>query len=124
MPNICVVQINVNDMDQAIDFYVDKLGFEIESRQHYPQIVHLKYPHFTLLLYRVANARQVKYPDVAQTMINIETTDLDADLKRLRTSGAEVVHDTPQPCPVGRYAAVRDPAGNVVELLQYEPTSP
>jgi len=38
----------------------------------------------------------------------------------LKRQGVAILHDQPEPCPVGVYAAVRDPAGNVLELIEYK----
>lgn len=122
MPRIAAVQINVDDMDKAVDFYVGLLGFSVESMQHYPQIVKLKASAFSLLLFNVNRPCRLAYPDVAMTLVNIETDDLRSDLERLRRLGVELLHDRPMPCPVGVYAAIRDPAGNVLELLEYGET--
>lgn len=121
MSRICVVQINVTDMDQAIAFYGEALGFQVATRDHYPDIVPLVHPGIPLILYRVDHMAHIDYPHVAQTLINFETPDLAATLQNLKAQGVELIHETPQPCPVGIYAAVRDPFGNVFELLEYQP---
>lgn len=119
MPRICVLQVNVTDLDAAIDFYANKLGFEVGSREHYPHFVKLSNETVPIILYRVENGARPDYPDGAQTIINIETDDLMGSLERLRSEGVELMHDSPQQCPVGVYAGVRDPSGNVVELVEY-----
>jgi len=121
MPKVCVIQINVSDMDQAVDFYCNKLGFEVASRKYYPDIVDLVHEGVPLILNKVANQTQIDYPDVAQTMINIETDDLAPTLNSLKEKGVELIHQTPQKCPVGVYAAFKDPFGNVHELLEFRP---
>lgn len=121
MPRITVLQINVHDMDRAIEFY-ELLGLSVASREHYPQIVKLAHDHvdqMTLLLYRVDRPTKVDYPRESQILFNVETDDLQGALERLRSQGAEVLHETPEACPVGVYGAVRDPSGNVVELIEY-----
>ena len=124
MPRICVVQINVADMDVAVDFYVRKLGFELRSRRSYPKVVELGQEQFTLLLYLVERPARVDYPKEAQILINIETANLEKDLERLRKLNVEVLHSAPVRCPVGTYAAIRDPSGNVLELLEYSADIP
>ena len=47
MPNLCVLSINVSDMDQATRFYCDILGFEI-SRVYDDQIISLKHEGVSL----------------------------------------------------------------------------
>lgn len=121
MPRISVIQINVDNMDDAIEFYSNKLGFPVASKAHYPDIVKLDQEGgVTLLLYRVAKKAQIDYPNVAQTLINVATDDLVGTLERLKKQGVEVLHKKPEPCPVGIYAGVRDPAGNVLELIEYQ----
>ncbi len=120
MPRICVIQINVTDMDRAVDFYSGKLGFPVASREHYPQIVKLQHESVPLLLYKVDREAHVDYPDGAQTLINLETDDLRRDLESLRSQGVDVIQDSPVDCPVGIYAGIRDPFGNVLELVEYQ----
>lgn len=120
MPRISVIQINVDNMDDALEFYSNKLGFPVASRQHYPDIVKLDQEGITLLLYRVAKKAQIDYPNVAQTLINVATDDLLGTLERLKQQGVELIHQKPERCPVGMYAGVRDPAGNVLELIEYQ----
>jgi lactoylglutathione lyase len=115
-----VIQINVNDMDKAIDFYCVKLGFQIRSREHYPQIVVLDNEPIPLILFKVTKEAAIDYGNAAQTLINIATENLVNTLEGLRAKGVTVIHETPERCPVGIYAAVRDPSGNVVELLEYK----
>jgi lactoylglutathione lyase len=118
-PRICVVQVNVTDMDKAIDFYTDVLGFSVESRASYPFAVVLEQDAFTFLLAKCDRSATVDYPHVAQTLINIETADIAGALDELQAKGVDLIHSEPQPCPPGLYAAFRDPFGNVLELLQY-----
>ncbi len=118
MPLVTVIQINVTDMDRAIEFYSGALGFAVASRQHYPQIVKLEHDP-TFLLYQVERDTRIEYPHEAQTMINVATDDLRGVLEALRRQGVEVIQDEPVDCPVGIYAGVRDPFGNVLELIEY-----
>jgi len=119
MPKICVIQINVVDMDEALDFYCDKLGFEVDSREEYPCLVSLANEGVYFVLNRVEKPFRVDYPNVAQTLINIQTGDLYAAMADLKAKGVEFIHDEPQICPVGIYAAFRDPFGNAHELLEF-----
>ena len=119
MPNICVIQINVVNMDQAIDFYSNKLGFQVKSRDHYPYVVVLEHEPNTFILSKVDKPAQIDYPNVAQTLINFQTDNLDGTLKDLKEKGVDLIHETPQTCPVGVYVALRDPSGNVMEILEF-----
>lgn len=106
-------------MDKAIDFYTGVLGFSIASRASYPFAVVLEQDAFTFLLAKCDRSATIDYPRVAQTLINIETTDIAGTLDELQAKGVDLIHSEPQPCPPGLYAAFRDPFGNVLELLQY-----
>ena len=115
---ISAILINVCDMDKAIDFYSNKLGFAVQSRKLYPQMVRLEHDHIALILFLVPRPVTFDYPKVAQTLLNFETRDLVAGIRELKSRGVEFIHGSPQPCPEGVYAAFRDPFGNVHELLE------
>jgi catechol 2,3-dioxygenase-like lactoylglutathione lyase family enzyme len=119
MLRVALVQINVSDLDEAIAWYRDVLGFRI-SKEHYhhPVAVDLVHEGCRLLLHRVERPARIDYPNVAQTLICFETDDIAATMDSLRHSGAELLHDAPQPFPAGLFAAFRDPFGNVHELVE------
>ena len=52
-------------------------------------------------------------------MLGIATDDVAKHAERLRAKGATVLFDEPQDFPVGKFNAVKDPSGNVVELLEF-----
>lgn len=118
-PKICVIQFNVSDMDEAMDFYGNTLGFGIKSKEHYPDLVVLDHEGIYTLLCKVDKPTKIDYPNESQTLINIQVGDLRKVMAELREKGVEFIHDKPQPCPAGIYAAIRDPFGNVMELLQF-----
>lgn len=119
-PKICVVQINVTDMDEATDFYCNKIGFKINNREYYPQLLSLENSGVYFILSKVEKSAVINYPVEAGTMINIEVSDLEKSIKELKSKGVEFIHSTPQKCPVGIYAAIKDPSGNVMELLEFQ----
>ncbi len=119
MLKICVNQINVHNMDVALAFYSGKLGFQIETKDFYPNLVPLKHDGIHLVLCQVEKPSLTEYGKTAQSLINFQTPDLALAMTNLKSSGVEFVHNTPQPCPVGLYAAFKDPSGNVHELLEF-----
>jgi len=118
MPKLSMIVINVCDMDKAVEFYCDKLGFVVHSRKLYPNMVRLEHEAVPIILYRVPSPANLDYPKRAQTLLNFDTKDLVASIRELKTRGVVFIHDQPQPCPIGVYAAFRDPFGNVHELLE------
>lgn len=119
-PRIAVVQINVTDMDAAMSFYCDVLGFGLESKKYYPSIIRLSSDNFYFILNLVSRPAAIDYPNMAQIMINIETPNIDETLSHLKSRNVDLIHQTPEICPAGRYAAFRDPFGNVLELIQFD----
>ena len=119
MPKVHLIQINVTDLDEAIRWYGDVLGFEL-SKEHYhhPVAVDLVHEGCRLLLHRAERRARIDYPEVAQTLICIQIDDLAATLAEFKRKGVELIHDTPQDFPAGLFAAFRDPFGNVHELVQ------
>ena len=53
-----------------------------------------------------------------QTMLNFRVRDLDAMVAQLRAAGADVAPETEDMAGIGRFAWVRDPEGNRIELWQ------
>ena len=119
MPRVCLIQINVTDMDVATDFYCNKLGFDVLSKKDYPNVVELVQKGIRLVLVKVTKPARIEYPNIAQTLIAIQVDDLTATLEDLKKKGVELVYDTPQKFPEGVYSALRDPFGNVHELIEY-----
>ncbi len=118
MPTVSALTILVPDLGTARKFYCDLLGFKVEA--HYgPDLVKLAHDGCAVLLSRCERASRPDYPLAAQVAVGLTTGDVDAELQRLRRAGADLVFDAPQDFPAGRFIAVRDPAGNVVELLQF-----
>lgn len=118
MPTVSVVTLFVPDLGAAEEFYCDLLGFKVEAR-YGPEIVTLAHAGCAIVLNRCERATRPAYPRDAQVTIGLATADVDAELERLRRAGVEAIFNVPQEFPMGRFIAVRDPAGNVVELLQF-----
>ncbi|MDG6220379.1 MAG: VOC family protein [Candidatus Thermoplasmatota archaeon] len=119
MPEICAILINVTDMDEAIDFYTNKIGFKLAAKDLYPKMVELDHSGAILVLYKVDRKIDVDYPNVTGTVLNIRVDNLEHSMRLLANNGVKMIHDEPQECPVGFFAAFRDPFGNVLELLEF-----
>jgi len=121
MPNVCMIQISVSDLDKAIDWYCQTLGFEV-SKEHYyhPVAVDLIHQGCRLLLHKVDKPARIDYPNVVQTLICIETDDIHKSINDLKNKGVELIHKTPQSFPAGMYIGFRDPFGNVHELIEFK----
>ena len=115
------VRYIVNDVDQALAFYRDRLGFELEFHPA-PGFASLSRGELRLLL----NAPGTGGAGVAGDAVpepggwnrfQIEVSDLQKLVKELRAAGAsfrgEIAHGKG-----GDQVLVADPSGNVVELFE------
>ncbi len=118
MPSLSALTILAPDLAAAQKFYCGLLGFAVEAN-YGPELIKLQHDGCALLLNQCARPSRPDYPLAAQIAIGFAVADVDAELKRLRAAQVDLVFDQPQEFPAGRFIAVRDPAGNVVELLQY-----
>jgi len=108
------VSINVSDVEQALRFYVDVLGFVLRTdRPSFPfggawldvggQQLHL--------------IERAPPPSSGQHFA-VLVSDLDGVVAELRARGTEV--SAPSPIGQGRQAFLKDPSGNLVELHEPE----
>lgn len=112
------VTLLVPDLRAARRFYCELLGFEVEQ-EFGPDLLQLRHAGCALLLSRCERVSAPAYPDSAQVALGVAVPDLGAELSRVRAAGIPLVVDEPQNFPGGRFFAVRDPAGNVIEFLQF-----
>jgi len=109
----------VDDIDKAVEFYCEKLGFKELQRYNNDCFVRLENDGPTVVLEKVENPNMSTYPNYAQVILGIETKDIEAKVKELREKGVEFLQDSPLPFVAGLYMNMKDPAGNVLDLLQF-----
>ncbi|MDY7040613.1 MAG: VOC family protein [Chloroflexota bacterium] len=115
MTRICVVSVYVRDIQEAREFYCDKLGFEV-AREYGDCILQLENDGVTFVVEKIEG----EYPDKPCTVIATQTDDLAGDMEKLRGLDVTFIHDTPQPFPEGVYAACRAPGDNILELVEFK----
>ena len=123
--------ITVNDVDEALAFYRDALGFEVRNDVasggfRWVTIGSTAQPGVELVLSEPHAGRSQADGDTLQElltkgvlpMIVLRSDDLDTTFEKVRASGAEVLQE-PIDQPWGpRDCAFRDPAGNMVRISQ------
>ena len=117
------VRYIVDDVDAALPFYTELLGFELEIHPA-PGFASLSRGDLRLLLNRpgaggagqAASDGQAPFPG-GWNRIQIEVADLEKDFERLRAAGVsfrtEIISGNG-----GKQALAVDPSGNLIELFQ------
>ena len=117
------VRYIVNDVEEAVDFYVSKLGFEIE-KNFAPAIAILVYGDLTLLVSGPkASASKpmldgtTPSPGGGWNRILLDFDDLEAVVSKLKAGGVSFRNDILDGVG-GKQIICEDPFGNVIELTQ------
>jgi catechol 2,3-dioxygenase-like lactoylglutathione lyase family enzyme len=119
------VRYIVNDVDAAVDFYRDRLGFAVDMHPA-PGFAMLSRGDLRLLLNSPGGGGGAGQPMPDGTLpepggwnrIQIEVEDLEAEVEALRAAGASFRNEIVTGRG-GRQILLEDPSGNLVELFQY-----
>src|SRR5262245_57352151 len=109
----------VHDVDEALAFYCDVLGFEVLTNFS-PAFADVKRGQLRLLLSGPASSAGRPMPDGATpepggwNRIHLIVDDIESDVARLRGAGATFRNDIVTG-PGGQQILLKDPSGNVVE---------
>jgi len=119
MPQVYSIQISVTNLDQAIAWYCEVLGFEVSRQYHNPPFsVDLVHEHCRLVLHKVLHDTVIDYPRVSQTLIALETKNIIDAMERFKEKGVEFIYPKPRQTPTGLFTAFKDPFGNILELVE------
>jgi catechol 2,3-dioxygenase-like lactoylglutathione lyase family enzyme len=123
MPDTLVnVRYMVDDVEAAIAWYTQHLGFEVISSAA-PAFADVKRGSLRLLLSGPKSSAGRPMPDGEQpkpggwNRIHLVVDDLEAEVARLRAAGVRFRNDVVSG-PGGSQILVQDPSGNFVELFQ------
>ena len=119
------VRYIVNDVDAAVDFYVSKLGFQLEQ-QYGPAMAILTKDDLSLWVAGPLASASKPMPDGSTpapggwSRFVLAVNDLDELVAELREKGVQFKNDILEG-PGGKQILCEDPSGNIVEL--FEPAS-
>ncbi len=119
---MAVVRYLVNDVDIAVKFYVDTLGFELAQRWG-PAFAMVRRGDLMLWLSGPGSSASRPLADGSTpapggwNRLVIETDDLAARVAALKRSGARLRGEIVSG-PGGEQVLVEDPSGNPIELFQ------
>ena len=135
MPYLAHIALVVRDYDEALAFYVGKLGFELVEDTYQPaqdkRWVVIRPPGAgpqatTILLARASSDHQAKYiGDQAggRVFLFLATDDFARDHTAFTAAGVEWVRP-PADYDYGRVAVWKDLYGNLWDLVQFTPGHP
>ena len=135
MIKLANAQLWVDDQDEALAFYTEKLGFEIRADVTMPEMGNFRWltvgpakqPDVAIVLMAIPGP-PVMDPETAEQVrtlmskgfagtIFLTTDDCHASYEELRGRGVEFVEE-PEERPYGIDSAFRDPSGNNIRLTQ------
>src|SRR6478672_10531119 len=105
----------VQDQDEALEFYTEKLGMELRNDVTVPEMGN----------FRWLTVGPVGQPDIAVVLMAIpgppvfEPDDIQATYEELKGKGVEFTQEPTQQ-PYGIDAGFRDPSGNHMRIMQSE----
>jgi len=103
------------DLNNLLPFYRDLLGLKVGSQtEGFVVLGDRGTPALALGTHSQVRGRNM---DPARHMVALSTDDIDADWKRLKAAGVEFIEDPTDYGPL-RIATLKDPEGNLVQLLQ------
>ena len=123
------ITLLVNDQDEAIAFYQEKLGLEVrldvpfspEERWVTVAPVGASYPEISLTQASSTAQRGAVGQQTADTVMLVLTTeDVERSRAELIGRGVNVVGEV-ESVPWGRYFSIKDPYGNLIDVLQPTP---
>jgi catechol 2,3-dioxygenase-like lactoylglutathione lyase family enzyme len=123
----------VKDYDEAIDFYVNKLKFELvedlaqpEENKRWVVVSPPGSNGVTLLLAKASKVEQNEFignQTGGRVFLFLNTDDFWRDYKRMQADGIRFVRE-PKEQPYGTVAVFEDLYGNLWDLLQLNPDHP
>ena len=120
MDDYASVRYVVDDVEAAIAFYTEHLGFTVLSHPA-PPFADVVRGHLRVLLSGPPSSGARATPPEAsapgRNRIHLVVDDLDAQLERLRAAGVTLSSDVVEG-PGGRQFLVADPSGNLVEIFE------
>ena len=117
MTELCAISIYMKDLKAGAKFYGDVLGFKVKKKL--PYLVMMDGGGVDVVLCQAEEAAIVDYPSASAVVLGFPTYNIEERIEELKTKGTNLIHSTPQDFPAGKFIALRDPSGNVLELLEF-----
>lgn len=112
------IKINVTDMDKAIYFYSGKIGFEIESKKNYPNMVVLKSNDNNKLIPNLVRNLVLEGPNDVRTGLTLQVNNYDQATELLKSKGVDFGDNVKRKEGVGYSIYFSDPFGTQLSTMQ------
>ncbi len=109
--NIVHVEIPAANVEAAGKFYADLFGWKLQS-----------VPEMNYTMWEAADGSGGGFPEVSaefpagQVLVYIDSDDIDADLKKVKTLGGKVLRTKTEISGFGWFGIFQDPTGNALAL--------
>ncbi len=110
------LKINVDDMEKALPFYIDKLGFEVKDRSKYPKHVVLRTNDRVKLVLQQVTKIRVEEKDETHTGLTLQVNDLDKAIAQMKGKNVKFASGK-RTVGVGKAIFIFDPFGRKIALL-------
>lgn len=126
--SLSLIAVVVRDYDEAIAFYVNKLGFELVDDTYQPEqdkrwvvVRPVGESQTSILLARASDAEQERFigdQSGGRVFLFLQTDDFWRDYEAYKSRGVEFTR-SPTEMPYGTVAVFKDLYGNQWDLIQY-----
>ncbi|MDE0983067.1 MAG: VOC family protein [Yoonia sp.] len=126
--SISLIAVVVRDYDDAIAFYVDKLGFDLIEDSYQPEqdkrwvvVKPIGDGHASVLLAKASNDHQQGFigdQSGGRVFLFLQTDDFERDFEAYTSKGVEFLR-APKTEPYGTVAVFKDLYGNLWDLVQF-----
>lgn len=116
---VCVISIYVPNVNKALDFYTNVLGFQV-NKQYSPKIVTLVNGEVPIVLEENEDSSENQKSNSPGVVLALRTENMNETISFLKQKEVDFVIEEPTDCPPGKYIRIRDPFGNVLEYIQFE----
>ncbi|MDZ7650332.1 MAG: VOC family protein [Cytophagales bacterium] len=112
------VKINVTDMANAVDFYTQQLGFEVESKVNYPKMVVLKSNDANKLILNLVRNLVDEGPRDCKIGLTLQVNDYDKAVEKMKDNGVDFETNVKRKEGVGYSIYFSDPFGTMLSIMQ------
>ena len=126
--SISLIAVVVRDYDDAIAFYVDRLGFDLIEDSYQPEqdkrwvvVKPIGDGHASVLLAKASNDHQQGFigdQSGGRVFLFLQTDDFERDFEAYTSKGVEFLR-APKTEPYGTVAVFKDLYGNLWDLVQF-----